>query len=489
MNEKVYKKTEGIKDMTENEMEFRVEKDSIGTKDVPENVYYGVQSLRAAENFHITGLNMHPEIINSLAYIKKAAAITNCEAGLLDKRRTQAIVQACDEILEGKFREDFIVDPIQGGAGTSLNMNANEVIANRAIEILGGKKGDYSVVNPNDHVNCGQSTNDVIPTAGKMTSLRLLKKLKKQLLRLHSALEQKADEFDGVIKMGRTQLQDAVPIRLGQEFKAYSVAILRDLNRMDKAMDEMRTLNMGGTAVGTGLNAVESYLRRIVPNLSEISGMDLVQAYDLIDATQNLDSFVAVSGAVKACAVTLSKIANDLRLMSSGPRAGFGEINLPAKQNGSSIMPGKVNPVIPEVVNQVAFNAIGNDMTITMAAEAGQLELNAFEPIIFYCLFQSIDTIAYAVNTFVDNCVIGITANETRCRYFVENSVGIITAICPYVGYQKAAEIAKEAIKTGESVRKLIIETGLLTKEQMDEIMDPVQMTEPGISGKTVNKI
>lgn len=432
---------------------------------------------------------MHPEIINSLAYIKKAAAITNCEAGLLDKRRTQAIVQACDEILEGKFREDFIVDPIQGGAGTSLNMNANEVIANRAIEILGGKKGDYSVVNPNDHVNCGQSTNDVIPTAGKMTSLRLLKKLKKQLLRLHSALEQKADEFDGVIKMGRTQLQDAVPIRLGQEFKAYSVAILRDLNRMDKAMDEMRTLNMGGTAVGTGLNADESYLRRIVPNLSEISGMDLVQAYDLIDATQNLDSFVAVSGAVKACAVTLSKIANDLRLMSSGPRAGFGEINLPAKQNGSSIMPGKVNPVIPEVVNQVAFNAIGNDMTITMAAEAGQLELNAFEPIIFYCLFQSIDTIAYAVNTFVDNCVIGITANETRCRYFVENSVGIITAICPYVGYQKAAEIAKEAIKTGESVRKLIIEKGLLTKEQMNEIMDPVQMTEPGISGKTVNKI
>ena len=476
-------------DAAERETEYRVEKDSIGTKDVPEGVYYGVQSLRAAENFHITGLNMHPEIINSLAYIKKAAAITNCEVGLLDKKRTQAIVQACDEILAGQFRDDFIVDPIQGGAGTSLNMNANEVIANRATEILGGKKGDYSVVNPNDHVNCGQSTNDVIPTAGKMTSLRLLKKLKKQLLRLHSALEQKAEEFDGVIKMGRTQLQDAVPIRLGQEFKAYSVAILRDLNRMDKAMDEMRTLNMGGTAVGTGLNADESYLRRIVPTLSEISGMELVQAYDLIDATQNLDSFVAVSGAVKACAVTLSKIANDLRLMSSGPRAGFGEINLPAKQNGSSIMPGKVNPVIPEVVNQVAFNAIGNDVTITMAAEAGQLELNAFEPIIFYCLFQSIDTIAYAVQTFVDNCVIGITANENRCRYFVENSVGIITAICPYVGYQKAAEIAKEAIKTGESVRKLIIEKGILTKEQMDEIMDPVQMTEPGISGKTISKI
>ena len=466
------------------EQEFRTEKDSIGTKNVPEDVYYGVQSLRAAENFHITGLKMHPEIINSLAYIKKAAAITNCEAGLLDKKIAQAIVKACDEILGGKLHEDFIVDPIQGGAGTSLNMNANEVIANRANEILGGKKGDYSIVNPNDHVNCGQSTNDVIPTAGKMTSLRLLKNLKKELMRLHTALEKKAEEFDGVIKMGRTQLQDAVPIRLGQEFKAYSVAVLRDIRRMDKAMDEMRTLNMGGTAVGTGLNADEAYLRRIVPNLSEISDMELVQAYDLIDSTQNLDPFVAVSGAVKACAVTLSKIANDLRLMSSGPRAGFGEINLPAKQNGSSIMPGKVNPVIPEVVNQVAFNVIGNDVTITMAAEAGQLELNAFEPIIFYCLFQSIDTLGYAVQTFVDNCVTGITANETRCRYFVENSVGIITAICPYVGYQKAAEIAKEAIKTGESVKKLIIEQGILTEEQMDEILDPVQMTEPGISGK-----
>lgn len=469
--------------------DYRVERDSIGVKDIPEDVYYGVQSLRAAENFHITGLNMHPEIINSLAYIKKAAAITNCEVGLLEKKKAQAIVQACDEIVSGKFHNEFIVDPVQGGAGTSLNMNANEVIANRAIEILGGKKGDYTIINPNDDVNCGQSTNDVIPTAGKMTSLRLLQNLKKQLLRLYDALNEKATEFDHIIKMGRTQMQDAVPIRLGQEFKAYSVAIMRDIHRMDKAMDEMRTLNMGGTAIGTGINADEGYLRRIVPNLTEISGMDFIQAFDLIDSTQNLDPFVAVSGAVKACAVTLSKMSNDLRLMSSGPRTGFGEINLPAKQNGSSIMPGKVNPVIPEVVNQVAFNAIGNDMTITMAAEAGQLELNAFEPIIFYCLFQSIDTIAYAVNTFVDNCVIGITANETRCRYFVENSVGIITAICPYVGYQKAAEIAKEAIKTGESVRKLIIETGLLTKKQMDEIMDPVQMTEPGISGKTVNKI
>lgn len=463
---------------------FRKEKDSLGIKNVPEDVYYGVQTLRAAENFRITGLSMHPEIINSLACVKKAAAITNFEVGMLDKQIANAIVSACDEILAGKFHEHFIVDPIQGGAGTSLNMNANEVIANRAIEILGGQKGDYSVVHPNDHVNCGQSTNDVIPTAGKMTSLTLLKKLKKELYRLYDALVEKSKEFDHVIKMGRTQMQDAVPIRLGQEFKAYSVAIRRDIDRMQKVMEEMRTLNMGGTAVGTGLNADETYLKRIVPNLSQVSGMDFVQAFDLIDATQNLDSFVSVSGAVKACAVTLSKIANDLRLMSSGPRAGFGEINLPAKQNGSSIMPGKVNPVIPEVVNQVAFNIIGNDMTITMAVEAGQLELNAFEPIIFYCMFQSIDTLAYAVHTFVDNCIVGITANETRCRYLVENSVGIITAICPHVGYQAAADIAKKALKTGESVRNLILQEGLLSEETLERILDPVHMTEPGISEK-----
>ena len=462
---------------------YRMEKDSIGVKDVPENVYYGVHSLRAAENFHITGLYMHPEIIRSLAYIKKASAITNCEVGTLDKSIAEAICKACDEVIAGKFQHDFIVDPIQGGAGTSLNMNANEVIANRAIELLGGQKGDYSIVNPNDHVNCGQSTNDVIPTAGKMTSLRLLENLKKELKRLHEAFCEKAKEFDHVIKMGRTQMQDAVPIRLGQEFQAYSVAIMRDIHRMEKAMDEMRTLNMGGTAIGTGINADKAYLKRIVPNVSEISGMDFVQAFDLIDSTQSLDPFVAVSGAIKACAVTLSKIANDLRLMSSGPRAGFGEINLPARQNGSSIMPGKVNPVIPEVVNQVAFNIIGNDMTITMAAEAGQLELNAFEPIVFYCLFQSIDTLAYAVETFVDNCVKGITANEERCRYLVENSIGVITAICPYVGYQKAADIAKSALQTGSSIRELILKEHLLTEEELNKILDPVNMTEPGIPG------
>lgn len=464
--------------------DYRLENDSIGTKDVPKEVYYGVQSLRAAENFRITGLYMHPEIINSLAYIKKAAAITNCEVGILDKKIAEAIVRACDEIIQGSLHEFFIVDPIQGGAGTSLNMNANEVIANRAIEILGGEKGDYTIVNPNDHVNCGQSTNDVIPTAGKMTSKRLLKKAQKELLRLHEALSKKADEFNHVIKMGRTQMQDAVPIRLGQEFRAYSVAILRDINRMEKAMDEMRTINLGGTAIGTGLNADEQYLQRVVPNLSEISGINFVQAFDLIDATQNLDAFVAVSGAVKACAVTLSKIANDLRLMSSGPRAGLGEINLPAKQNGSSIMPGKVNPVIAEVVNQVAFHIIGNDLTITMAAEGGQLELNAFEPIVFYSLFQSIDTLTYAVNTFIDNCVSGITANEERCRELVENSVGVITALCPHVGYEKAAELAKEAILTGKSIRSLVLKEKLMTENELDTVLNPVSMTEPGISGK-----
>lgn len=467
---------------------YRIEKDSIGIKDVPGNVYYGVQSLRAAENFHITGLSIHPEIINSLAYIKKAAAITNLETGLLNKKTAEAIVQACDEILAGRFRKDFIVDPIQGGAGTSLNMNANEIIANRAIELLGGQKGDYAIVNPNDHVNCGQSTNDVVPSAGKMTSLRLLEKLKTELLRLYKAFCEKADEFDHVLKMGRTQMQDAVPIRLGQEFKAYSTAIMRDLLRMDKAMEEMSALNMGGTAIGTGINADTCYLKRIVPNLARVSNMELVQASDLIDATQNLDSFVAVSGAVKACAVTLSKIASDLRLMSSGPGTGLHEINLPAKQNGSSIMPGKVNPVIPEVVNQVAFHIIGNDVTITMAAEAGQLELNAFEPIIFYCIFQSIDTLAYAVQTFVDNCVSGITANETRCRCLVEDSIGIITAICPHVGYQKAADLAKEAVISGKSVRALILQERLIGEEELDHILDPVHMTEPGISCKNLLK-
>ena len=471
------------------EMKYRVEHDSIGEKQVPINAYYGVQTLRAAENFFITGLKMHPELINSIAQIKKAAAITNYEVGRLDKKRADAIVQACDEIISGKLHDEFIVDPIQGGAGTSLNMNANEVIANRAIEILGGKKGDYSVVNPNDHVNYGQSTNDVFPSCGRLTALKLLYKVQGELERLYEVLMQKSKEFDHVIKMGRTQLQDAVPIRLGQEFRAYATAIRRDINRFDRAKEEMRSLNLGGTAIGTGLNADVQYLQRVVRNIALISGHELVQAYDLIDATQNLDGYVACSGITKSCAVNLSKMCNDLRLMSSGPRTGLGEINLPPKQNGSSIMPGKVNPVIPEVVNQVAFNAIGNDMTVAMAAEAGQLELNAFEPIIFYKLFQNIETIACAVRTLVDNCISGITVNEEHCRNMVENSVGIITAICPYVGYEKAASVAKEAIRTGCSVRELVVSKGLLTNEQLDIILDPFSMTEPGISGNDKLKV
>ena len=463
---------------------YRIEKDSIGTKEVPADVYYGVQSLRGAENFPITGLTLHPELINSLAYIKKASAICNGELGLIDMKIVDAMVQACDEILDGRMHNDFITDPIQGGAGTSLNMNANEVIANRAIEILGGKKGNYAIVHPNNHVNFGQSTNDVIPTAGKMTTLRLMKHLVAELHRLQEAFNAKADEFSSVLKMGRTQMQDAVPVTLGQEFKAYADAVGRDIVRIERLVPEMKSINMGGTAIGTGINTDENYLKRIVPILNEVSGLDFEMAEDLIDSTQSLDPFVAVSGAVKTCAISLSKIANDLRLMSSGPRCGFGEINLPPKQNGSSIMPGKVNPVIPEVVNQVAFYIAGNDMTITMAAEGGQLELNAFEPVTFFCLFQSITTLTQAIGTFIDNCITGITANVEHCHEMVEKSVGTITALVPHIGYQPAADIAKEALKTGETVRSLILREGLLTEEELDIILNPEQMTKPGIAGK-----
>lgn len=462
-------------------MDFRLESDSIGEKKVPKEAYYGVQSLRGAENFNITGLRLHKDFIISLAEIKKATAITNLEAGVLDKKVADAIVEACDDIIAGKLHEDFIVDPIQGGAGTSMNMNANEVIANRAIEILGGEKGDYSIVHPNDHVNNGQSTNDVIPTAGKMTALKLIPTTLKELRRLYDALIEKSKEFNDVIKMGRTQMQDAVPVRLGQEFTAYSTVVKRDIERIERVEEELVVVNMGGTAIGTGVNADRKYFQNIVPNLSKVCGLKLSQAEDLVGATQNLDGFVAVSGALKTCAVNLSKISNDLRLMSSGPRTGFGEINLPSKQNGSSIMPGKVNPVIPEVMSQVAFNIIGNDMTITMAAEAGQLELNAFEPVIFYNLIQSIETLGRGVNTFVDNCIVGITANKERCKELVENSVGIVTSLCPHVGYKKAASIAKTAIKTGASVRKLILDEGILNEKELNEILDPVAMTEPGI--------
>lgn len=458
----------------------RLESDSIGTLEVPAKAYYGVQSLRAKHNFNITGRPLHPAFINNLARIKKAAAITNMTAHVLDEKIGTAIIQACDEIIAGKLHNQFIVDAIQGGAGTSANMNANEVIANRAIEILGGQKGDYSIVHPNDHVNMAQSTNDVIPSAGKLTILELLPGLVDELKRLHKALLDKSVEFDDVVKMGRTQLQDAVPIRLGQSFEAYAAVIARDINRLQEVEKEVSVLNLGATAVGTAINVNPIYLFHIIKNINLVCGTNCSQADDLFDATQNLDGFVVTSGVLKTCAVSLSKICNDLRLLSSGPKTGFGEINLPPKQNGSSIMPGKINPVIPEVVTQVAYSVIGNDTAITLAAEAGQLELNAFEPVIFYKIFESIDTMTGAVRTLIDNCILGITANRKRCEQLVESSVSLATALCPYIGYKKAADIAKKSLETGIPVRELVQNSGLLTEEQIENGLNLLSMTQPG---------
>ena len=415
----------------------RMEHDSIGALNVPAEAYYGVQSMRAATNFQITHRPLHPVLIDSIVMVKKAAAITNEKSGKLDQQIAQTIIQACDEILDGNLRDQFIVDAIQGGAGTSANMNANEVIANRAIEILGGTKGDYSIVHPNDHVNMSQSTNDVIPTAGKITVLKLLPQTIKELEKLEKAMEEKEAEFDDILKMGRTQLQDAVPMRLGQSFGAFAHVLKRDIKRLKNVMDEMKVLNIGATAIGTAINVDPYYLANISYELSKVAGISLKQADDLIDATQNLDGFVSVSGVLKTCAVDISKISNDLRLMSFGPRTGLSEINLPARQNGSSIMPGKINPVIPEVVSQVAYLIIGHDYTITMAAEAGQ------------------------------------------CEKYIEKSVGISTALCPYIGYAKSAEIAKKSLKTGISVKELVLEEGLLKEEELKEILKPEKMTQP----------
>ena len=457
-------------------MMYRVEKDSIGEKQVPVDAYYGVQSLRGCENFQITGQRLRKEFIESLAEIKKTCAICNYNIGELDEKIKDAIVKTCDEILDGKLHDQFICDPIQGGAGTTANMNANEVIANRAIEILGGTKGDYSIVHPNDHVNRAQSTNDVIPTAAKMTTAKLLNVAIAKMEALNEALMQKAKEFHGIIKMGRTQMQDAVPIRLGAEFGAYSKAITRDIKRLSKALKGMYSINLGGTAVGTALNANPAYVDALAPTLSEICGLPLRKAEDLVDGTQNLDTFAFVSATLKTCAISCSKIANDLRLMSSGPRCGFEEINLPAMQNGSSIMPGKVNPVIPEVMSQAAFCIMGNDVCITMAAEAGQLELNYAEPVLYHKLFESIIALTGAVDTFTHNCVVGITANEERCRDLVEGSVGVITAICPTLGYTESADIAKTAIKTGESVREVLKQKDILSEEEIHRLLDPETM-------------
>ena len=458
-------------------MRTRTEADSIGVMEVPAEAYYGVQALRAKENFPITHQQLHPEFIKSMAKLKKAAAITNRDAGLLPLNIASAIMKACDELIAGKYTDSFIVDAIQGGAGTSANMNANEVIANRAIEILGGTKGDYSIVHPNDHVNMAQSTNDIIPSAGKLTAITLLTGAIKELERLYEALMDKAEEFDSVLKMGRTQLQDAVPMRLGQSFHAYASVLHRDILRLEDAIHTLEMLNMGGTAIGSSINVSPLYLKNICKNLNKITKGNFYLADDLFDATQNLDGFVSVSGVLKTCAVNLSKMCNDLRLLSSGPKTGIGEINLPARQNGSSIMPGKINPVIPEVVSQVAFNIIGHDYTITMAAEAGQLELNAFEPVIFYTLFESIETLGHAAQTLTDNCILGITANKKHCKDLVNVSAGIATALCPSIGYTASAALAKKSLKMNVPVRELAIKEGYVTEEEADRLLNPYTMT------------
>lgn len=449
----------------------RIEADSIGSLEVPTGAYYGVQAKRASRNFHITGLKMSPLFLSNLALIKKAAASVNGEIGLISQEQAKAIKTACDEVISGKFTDDFIVDPVQGGAGTSANMNMNEVIANRANEILGGKLGKYDCVHPNDQVNMAQSTNDTIPTAGKMTAILLIEKLTKSLEKLEMALAEKGEDFKDVIKMGRTQLQDAVPMTLGDSFRGYASMVKRQIARLELAKKEMATINLGATAIGTGINASQYYEDHIAGELSKLFGRKLVQADDLFDATENLDSFAEVSGALKACAISLSKMANDLRLLSSGPRCGFSEINLPAKQNGSSIMPGKINPVIPEVVSQAAFLVCGHDTTIAMAAEAGQLELNAFEPVVFYQLFESFTALTGAVDTLVDNCITGITANKGRCKQLKESSVGIATVLCPYLGYQLSAKIAKTALREKRSVRDLVLEHKLMAPEKLDLLL------------------
>lgn len=461
--------------------EYRNELDSLGEIEVPNDAYYGANSLRANQNFAITGLPVDDKFIDAMLEVKKACAIENGKIGLLKKDQKEAIVAACDDLLNGKYRDNFIVDPIQGGAGTSFNMNANEVIANIANESLGGGLGIYDKVHPNDHVNRGQSTNDVIPTSGKIALIRYFMELKEETEKLIESFDKKAEEFKEVYKMGRTQLQDAIPISLGQEFAAYAKVIRRDHKRFDIAIETLSQVNLGGTAIGTGLNADKTYVEEIVGVLAEVTGLKLTQNEDLIDGTQNLDGFSYASAILKTYASNLSKIANDLRLMSSGPQAGVADIKLPARQAGSSIMPGKVNPVIPEVVNQVAFNVIGNDMTVTMAVEAGQLELNAFEPIIFYNLFESLRTLKGAINTLRINCVDHITANEKALSDKVQRSVGLVTALAPHIGYQKASEIAHKAIDTGHSIRELVLKEGLLDEKELDKILDFKKMIKPGI--------
>ncbi len=457
----------------------RIERDSVGEMEIRPDVYYGVQSLRAQQNFPISGQLLRPEQIVALAEIKLASARTNQAVGELSEKRAQAIEQACQEIIDGQWHEAFITDPIQGGAGTSANMNANEVIANRAGEILGAALGSYSEVHPNDHVNLGQSTNDVYPTSGKLAALKLIAKMLPKLKALHSAVMEKAEDFDDIVKVGRTQLQDAVPIRLGQEFHAYGSAIARGIQRIEHAQKSLYTVNMGATAIGTGITASADYIRQVVPTLAEVSGLPLVQADDLVDGTQHIDVFVEISGALKQCAIILSKFSNDLRLMSSGPRAGLGEINLPPKQNGSSIMPGKINPVIPEVVSQVCYAICGNDVTVAMAAEAGQLELNAFEPVLFFKLFESIEMLGQAAETLNVNCIRDLTADRERCQELLDYSLATITALAPIIGYADTAKIAKTAMQKGETIAEVMAQEVDIQDVDLEEVMDAKVLTDP----------
>lgn len=461
----------------------RIEKDFLGERELSNHAYYGVQTLRARENFPITGYRIHEELIKALAIVKKSAALANMDVKRLYVGLGQVIVQAADEIIEGKWHDQFIVDPIQGGAGTSMNMNANEVIANRALELLGKEKGSYVELSPNSHVNMSQSTNDVFPTAIHIATLNLVGKLLDTMQDMLDVFKKKAKQFDHVIKMGRTHLQDAVPIRLGQEFEAYSRALERDIKRIQQSRQYLYEVNMGATAVGTGLNADLRYIENVVKHLADISGLPLIGAEHLVDATQNTDAYTEVSATLKVCMMNMSKVANDLRLMASGPRVGLAEINLPARQPGSSIMPGKVNPVMAEMINQVAFQVIGNDHTICLASEAGQLELNVMEPVLVFNLLQSISIMNNAFRVFTDYCLTDIEANEDRLKKYVEKSAGIITAVNPHLGYEVAARIAREAILKGKSVRELCLQYDVLTEEELDIILNPYEMTNPGIAG------
>lgn len=462
-------------------MNTRTEHDLIGYKDVPSEAYYGIQTLRAMENFNICGvkLSSYPKFIQALAMVKWGATMANNELGLLPFELTDAITKSCEELITGKYHEHFPVDMIQGGAGTSTNMNANEVIANRALELLGHKKGEYQYCHPNNHVNLSQSTNDAYPTAIKIALILMNEDLVAELKNLVASFRAKGEEFKDVLKMGRTQLQDAVPMTLGQEFEAWAVNLEEEVERLNQNVRLFLEVNMGATAIGTGINSEPEYSAKCVSYLRDISNLDIVLAGNLIEATPDTGSYVMYSSAVKRLAIKLSKICNDLRLLSSGPRCGFNEINLPKMQPGSSIMPGKVNPVIPEVVNQVAYKVIGNDLTVTFAAEAGQLELNVMEPVIVRSLFESMEMLMNGMSTLKERCIDGITANVEHCKEMVLNSIGIVTAVNPTLGYEASSRIAKRALDENRSVYDLILEEGLLSKEKLDEILSPERMIKP----------